>query len=274
MGKCFQSLPRTNYHECVYLYLYLLATAPTLQDYTMVVIDANRASACFTYGRGDTLLGLLHEDGHYNALSSLPGFFGKSYFCSRCFQAYNNQGQLACPNNKANHCGACLQDGCQDHADAFRHYRSADILCHPCGRSFYGDESMQVDGRHFPNLVVAETESPDRPVSFKGDDCLLLFLAWLETLTENGKQPLTVLAHNFKGYDSYPVIDELHRQKRQLEQVRNGSKVLQLTYSHEDTTLRFIDSLSFFQMPLSDFPKTFGLTELKKGHFPHLFNTP
>lgn len=27
-------------------------------------------------------------------------------------------------------------------------------------------------------------------------------------------------------------------------------------------------------MPLSAFPKTFGLTEPKKGHFPHLFNTP
>ena len=38
--------------------------------------------------------------------------------------------------------------------------------------------------------------------------------------------------------------------------------------------IRFIDSLSSFQMPLSAFPKTFGLTELKKGYFPHLFNTP
>ena len=38
--------------------------------------------------------------------------------------------------------------------------------------------------------------------------------------------------------------------------------------------IRFIDSLSFFQMPLSAFPKTFGLTELKKGYFPHKFNIP
>jgi len=26
-------------------------------------------------------------------------------------------------------------------------------------------------------------------------------------------------------------------------------------------------------MHLSAFPKTFGITELKKGHFPHFFNT-
>ena len=37
--------------------------------------------------------------------------------------------------------------------------------------------------------------------------------------------------------------------------------------------IRFIDPLSFFQMPLSAFPKTFGLKEFKKGYFPHLFNT-
>jgi len=38
--------------------------------------------------------------------------------------------------------------------------------------------------------------------------------------------------------------------------------------------IRFIDSLSFFQTPLSAFPKTFGLTELHKGYFPHKFNIP
>ena len=27
-------------------------------------------------------------------------------------------------------------------------------------------------------------------------------------------------------------------------------------------------------MPLASFPSTFNLTELKKGFFPHLFNTP
>jgi len=37
--------------------------------------------------------------------------------------------------------------------------------------------------------------------------------------------------------------------------------------------LKIIDSSNFVQGPLSDFPKTFGLTELKKGYFPHVFNT-
>ena len=36
--------------------------------------------------------------------------------------------------------------------------------------------------------------------------------------------------------------------------------------------LKIIDSINFIAQPLSSFPKTFGLTELKKGYFPHYFN--
>ena len=32
-------------------------------------------------------------------------------------------------------------------------------------------------------------------------------------------------------------------------------------------SIRFIDSLNFLQMPLKSFPKTFGMSELKKGYF-------
>ena len=81
---------------------------------------------------------------------------------------------------------------------------------------------------------------------------------------------MTVLAHNFQGYDSYSLVEEYHRQKRVLEQTRNGAKILQLKVGD----IRFIDSLSFFQMPLSAFPKTFGLTELKKGYFPPPLQDP
>jgi len=37
--------------------------------------------------------------------------------------------------------------------------------------------------------------------------------------------------------------------------------------------IRFIDSISFTPTPLRDFPKTFGLTEIATGYFPHKFNT-
>ncbi len=36
--------------------------------------------------------------------------------------------------------------------------------------------------------------------------------------------------------------------------------------------IKFIDSLCFIPMKLANFPKTFGIAELAKGYFPHLFN--
>jgi hypothetical protein len=33
-----------------------------------------------------------------------------------------------------------------------------------------------------------------------------------------------------------------------------------------------IDSINFLPSALSELPKMFGLEELKKGYFPHLFN--
>ena len=135
---------------------------------------------------------------------------------------------------------------------------------------FFDIEATQDTSRHIANLLVTETEHDDRPERFKGEDCVKHFLEWLDTLTENDTRSVTVIAHNFQGYDGYFIVDEYHRQQRVIEQVRNGGKLMQVTHDR----IRFIDSLSFFQMPLSAFPKTFGITELKKGYFPHLFNTP
>ena len=51
--------------------------------------------------------------------------------------------------------------------------------------------------------------------------------------------------------------------------VMNGRKVLKIDVGN----IRFIDSLSFFQQPLSDLPNSFGFGDhVVKGFFPHLFN--
>ena len=135
---------------------------------------------------------------------------------------------------------------------------------------FFDIEAMQPWEQHIPNLVVAETEDDDRPVRFPGKHCLRDFLEWLDTLTQNDTRQVNVLAHNFQGYDGYFVVHQYLQDNRVAEQLRNGCKLLEVKHDR----IRFIDSLSFFQMPLSAFPKTFGLTELKKGYFPHQFNRP
>ena len=134
---------------------------------------------------------------------------------------------------------------------------------------FFDIEAMQPHEQHIANLVVAETEDDD-PLRFVGEHCLRDFLEWLDTLTLNDTRQVNVLAHNFQGYDGYFVVHQYHSDNRIVEQLRNGCKLLEVQHDR----IRFIDSLSFFQMPLSAFPKTFGLTELCKGYFPHKFNRP
>ena len=135
---------------------------------------------------------------------------------------------------------------------------------------FFDIEAMQPHQQHIANLIVAETEDDDDPVRFPGEYCTRDFLEWLDTLTLNDTRQVNVLAHNFQGYDGYFVVHQYHSDNRIVEQLRNGCKLLQVQHDR----IRFIDSLSFFQMPLSAFPKTFGLTELIKGYFPHKFNLP
>ena len=53
---------------------------------------------------------------------------------------------------------------------------------------FVDIESMQVEGRHVPNLIVAETEN-DYFFERYGNDCIKSFLEWLDTLTQDGKRP-------------------------------------------------------------------------------------
>ena len=135
---------------------------------------------------------------------------------------------------------------------------------------FFDIEAMQPHEKHIANLVVAETEDNDQPMCFHGNHCVRDFLEWLDTLTLNDTRQVNVLAHNFQGYDGYFVIHQYYDDSRIVQQLRNGCKLLQVQHDR----IQFIDSLSFFQMPLSAFPKTFGLTELCKGYFPHKFNHP
>ena len=129
---------------------------------------------------------------------------------------------------------------------------------------------MKPHERHVPNLIVAETEDDERPLRLKGEHCVRDFIEWLDTLTRDDTRQVNVLVHNFQGYDGYFIVHEYHGQNRILKQLRNGAKLLEVVHDN----IRFMDSMNFFQMPLPAFSKTFSLTELKKGYFPHKCNVP
>ena len=114
---------------------------------------------------------------------------------------------------------------------------------------FFDIESMLGGSNiHVPIILVAEHEHATEPEVFKGEDCVEAFLTWLDTLAEEFKCVI-VIAHNFRGYDGYPIVDAYHKCCQNIDQIRNGGKILTCN------NITFVDSLSFFQMPLSLFQR-------------------
>ena len=149
-------------------------------------------------------------------------------------------------------------------------------------------EARQDTGHHIANLCVYQTDEGVEHV-IEGEDCVKTFVKELKDLTEEDTREVIVIAHNLQAYDGYFVIEELYCDGKSVKQIRAGAKIIELRHFG----IKFIDSLNFFSMPLSDFPKTFGLKlyakdaagrlirdedgnyqehPLSKGFFPHLFN--
>lgn len=76
------------------------------------------------------------------------------------------------------------------------------------------------------------------------------------------------IAHNFKGYDSYPILEWMINQTYRPSCLFEGAKIIQMTVNK----LTFKDSYCFIPVALRKFSKTFGVQEFK-GFFPHFLNT-
>ena len=141
----------------------------------------------------------------------------------------------------------------------------------------YADfEAMQnAEGVFVANFLCYSSSEETTIDVLDGENCALQFLHDLDDLTDftdrEDEREILAVFHNLKGFDGMFVLHELHQQQREVvDQLTVGAKVL----SFKSGPLKFIDSLCFLPMPLASFPSTFNLTELKKGFFPHLFNTP
>ena len=140
---------------------------------------------------------------------------------------------------------------------------------------FFDFECTQEHGIHEVNLCVVYNEEGEVKV-FRGKNTVKEFCEWLFT-PEHDK--CIVIAHNFQGYDSYPILRFLNQEGIPYDVIYNGAKCVTLrtkTKQKKRTSLnidiKFIDSLNFIPMALAKFPKTFGQDELCKGYFPHYFN--
>ena len=151
------------------------------------------------------------------------------------------------------------------------------IVAPPPPLFVYADfEAMQnAEGVFVANLLCYSSNEETTIHGLDGEDCALQLLRDLDDLVHvpdsDEEREILVVFHNLKGFDGMFILHELYQQQREVvDQLTVGAKVL----SFKSGPLKFIDSLCFLPMPLASFSSTFNLTELKKGFFPHLFNTP
>ena len=138
---------------------------------------------------------------------------------------------------------------------------------------FFDFECTQEHGIHEVNLCVVYDEAGEVGV-FQGKNTVKDFCTWLLTPQH---QDCIVMAHNFQGYDSYPILKFLNENAIGCDPIYNGAKCVTLKTKVREKhqfgiKIKFIDSLNFIPMALAKFPKTFAQPELCKGYFPHFFN--
>ena len=82
-------------------------------------------------------------------------------------------------------------------------------------------------------------------------------------------------AHNARGYDNVFIKEYFARNFGfSSEDIRRGQKLLQMKYTlGKKYCLTFRDTLSFITSSLRRMGKDFGISELKKGYFPHKLMT-
>lgn len=138
---------------------------------------------------------------------------------------------------------------------------------------FFDFETTQYLGPHVVNYAVAMYNDSNEVFEFKTLD---EFCKWLfNKQTHDG---FTAIAHNGKGYDFQFIRSWCFRNQYAITWISNGLKIMTMT--DKSSNVKLVDSLNFLTMPLDSFTKTFGFKksidgfDLKKGFFPHFFNTP
>jgi len=134
---------------------------------------------------------------------------------------------------------------------------------------------QNAEGVFVANLLCYSSAEEDVIHVLDGEDCTLQFLHELDALVhvpdQDRDREILVVFHILKGFDGMFILHELYKQQQEVtDQLTVGAKVL----SFRSGAVKFIDSLCFLPMPPASFSSTFNLTELKKGFFPHLLNTP
>lgn len=124
--------------------------------------------------------------------------------CSFCLHLYTSSSQ-----EHMKHCGLQYCPNCSKKVNILQHrcfLQPIDDVDNDKNTIFvYFDiEARQDTGNHIANLLCAETDQNDTQYTFKGEQCVAEFLEWIHSIAnDESVDKVIVVAHNFKGYDSY-----------------------------------------------------------------------
>lgn len=188
-------------------------------------------------------------------------------YCSQCNRRYN----INMANPKEHKCGAnrCLCcEAVTMEAEGHQCFIQKLEPEEPSEKYiFYDFETRQDTDEHVPNFVCC-MDFHGETWTAEGEDCVKAFYKKYRTNKYNG---YTFIAHNSKGYDGYFLMKYLVENMITPKITAQGSKLICII--DKDFKQRYIDSLSFLSMKLSDMPEAMGFENDKKGYFPHWFNT-
>ena len=128
---------------------------------------------------------------------------------------------------------------------------------------YYDFESFLDNGVHTVAFAVVIYHESDEVFKFESVHEFMGFIFHERHMN------YTAIAHNSGRYDYHFIKSEMIRKEINSNDIVNGHTFLS-SYAPE-YKIRFIDSFRFITMGLRAFPKTFGITELSKGHFPYRF---
>ena len=131
------------------------------------------------------------------------------------------------------------------------------------------DECAHINENNYFCTVCRNRQQMFHNLDNPNQNVIAQFINYLTSFPKK-KTELLLVAHNAKSFDAIFILQELLSRHCKPELILQGAKIICMTLGN----WKFIDSLMFLRMPLSAMPKSFGLTELKKGYWPFLANKP
>ena len=199
----------------------------------------------------------------YRTVSNVKGHVCGYGTCSNCKSYCGPQTHKCYMFRVGTKGGACTSEtSCVD----FKKEKDWCLCCktRTTNYMFYDLETQQSTGTHVNYVNAQDFNGGEYTFGNIGSFCKFVF---------NSKhEGYTFIAHNAKSFDAQFILKYCVDNAIKPFCIYNGTKIMYM--SVKEFGIRFIDSINFVNQALETFPKTFGLKELKKGYFPHLFNTP